>query len=422
MDPIIKERCPTFASALRDLDDCLCLCFAFAVLPSSRIVRSQTINECRRLTAEFMHYIVESNSLTKVFVSIKGIYYQASIMGEKMTWIVGHERAVGSLKDVDLKVMTTFTQYSVKLLTFVNYRLFKSLGIEYPPRLIDADEFNYEDEEVVADRVCSLAKPLRRNKLNNDAPIPIDTFDDAEAGENFAEKIREMERLRTLFSKHYFFLNREVPKEPLAFVIRNCGGNVSWEDCPAKQFDEASPLVTHVIVDRPLAKADPKRIFLQPQWIFDSFNARRLLPIDHYKPNSKLPPHLSPFVDESLGDYIPLERIEQLKEQGKDISHLLVEPQQKQLEKQPKKPEVVRAENVATGVKVKEGRVYKVHPQQVLNEEGQNLKLREMLIRKKQKRAYEKIKFGQKRKVKEVRKMVSKRGRAEQNGEEIKLE
>lgn len=51
--------------------------------------------------------------------------------------------------------------------------------------------------------------------------------------------------------------------------------------------------------------------------MFDSFNARRLLPVDNYKPGGKLPPHLSPFVEERYLDYIPLERIEQLKMDGK---------------------------------------------------------------------------------------------------------
>jgi pescadillo protein len=72
LDAIVKERYPTFTSAIRDLDDCLCLCAAFAVLPRSRTVRRQTIDTCRRLLAEFMHYVIESQSLTKVFISIKG--------------------------------------------------------------------------------------------------------------------------------------------------------------------------------------------------------------------------------------------------------------------------------------------------------------------------------------------------------------
>lgn len=74
-----------------------------------------------------------------VIISL-GIYYQASIMGEKVTWLVGHERSVGKLGDIDLPVMTTFVQFYTTTLKFVNFRLYKSLGLHYPPRLADADE------------------------------------------------------------------------------------------------------------------------------------------------------------------------------------------------------------------------------------------------------------------------------------------
>jgi hypothetical protein len=42
-----------------------------------------------------------------------------------------------------------------------------------------------------------------------------------------------------------------------------------------------------------------------------------LLPTDKYAPGRTLPPHLSPFVEEKIGEYVPLEKIEQLKEDGK---------------------------------------------------------------------------------------------------------
>jgi hypothetical protein len=90
--------------------------------------------------------------------------------------------------------------------------------------------------------------------------------------------------------------------------------------------------------------------------------------------------------------------------------------------KQPKKPEVVRAENKQTGVKVKEGTVHKVHPQQVRNEEAHQLKLKEMSIPKRHRRPYEKIKFGKKRQAKEVRKMNEKRKKLSDNGDELKDE
>ncbi len=54
---------------------------------------------------------------------------------------------------------------------------------------------------------------------------------------------------------------------------------------------------------------------MQPQWVFDSVNMRHLLPTDEYSPGASLPPHLSPFVEEQEGDYVPPERQSQVAEQ-----------------------------------------------------------------------------------------------------------
>jgi pescadillo protein len=42
--------------------------------------------------------------------------------------------------------------------------------------------------------------------------------------------------------------------------------------------------------------------------VFDSINTNSLIPVEHYFPGTTLPPHLSPFVTEEEGDYIPPEQ------------------------------------------------------------------------------------------------------------------
>ena len=62
------------------------------------------------------------------------------------------------------------------------------------------------------------------------------------------------------------------------------------------------------------------RSYIQPQWVFDCVNIKRSLPVDEYSPGSILPPHLSPFVEEQEGDYVPPERTVQLAEEEKQDS------------------------------------------------------------------------------------------------------
>merc|ERR1711981_524288 len=86
-------------------------------------------------------------------------------------------------------------------------------------------------------------------------------------------------------------------------MVRSLGGAVATE--------EDDPEVTHQIIDRPNAelKHGAKRSYLQPQWIFDSINAKLLMPVTRYLPGAELPAHLSPFVKHD-GSYKPPERLE----------------------------------------------------------------------------------------------------------------
>ena len=61
-------------------------------------VSPQVVRTCRRLSNEWMHYCIASKALTKTFVSLKGIYYQANVQGSLITWIVPHKRATNLVR------------------------------------------------------------------------------------------------------------------------------------------------------------------------------------------------------------------------------------------------------------------------------------------------------------------------------------
>lgn len=70
------------------------------------------------------------------------------------------------------------------------------------------------------------------------------------------------------------------------------------------------------------------RYYVQPQWIADSINQRKLLPVEDYFIGAILPPHLSPFVEEVEGDYVPPERqaiLDEDKETKGNIKYTSVE-------------------------------------------------------------------------------------------------
>lgn len=85
------HRYPTFVDAIRDIDDALCMVFLFATLPANDRVSPSLVANCSRLAAEWQLYIMHSRSLRKVFLSIKGIYYQAEVMDQSVTWLVPYQ-------------------------------------------------------------------------------------------------------------------------------------------------------------------------------------------------------------------------------------------------------------------------------------------------------------------------------------------
>lgn len=71
--------------------------------------------------------------------------------------------------------------------------------------------------------------------------------------EEAKKEAQMIEKLQNLFKGLKFFINREVPRESVVFVIRSCGGEVSWDSTifPGATYEENDETITHQIVDRP---------------------------------------------------------------------------------------------------------------------------------------------------------------------------
>ena len=137
LDHLVKERYPSFLDALRDLDDPLTLTTLFAVLPADKRhgIPAEVLLESRRLSLEFQSYVTKMHALRKIFISVKGIYYQAVVHGQEITWLTPHALAQTLPEDVDYRVMLTFLDFYTSMLGFVNYKLYFDQGLRYPPVL-----------------------------------------------------------------------------------------------------------------------------------------------------------------------------------------------------------------------------------------------------------------------------------------------
>lgn len=296
LDHIIKERYPTFVDALRDLDDALSMLFLFANLPSTSAVPPKTIALCQRLCLEFEHYLISTHSLRKSFLSIKGIYYQATILGQDILWLVPYKFVQRVTGDVDFRIMGTFVEFYTTLLGFVNFRLYTSIGLVYPPKFSQGSDdkggelgaFTLEGRGLdisrraiedgtngePASRVTSAAVQAEADKVarlpqieaddtatiaGSEAEISNDSIDTFEPAAEDADVLPQpqisSDSAANLFAPFTFYLSRETPRQPLEFLLKAFGcKRVGWDSVlgdGAYTTNEADPNITHQLVDRP---------------------------------------------------------------------------------------------------------------------------------------------------------------------------
>ena len=453
LDHLVKERYPSFLDALRDLDDALSMIFLFSTLPTDDKISNQNVKECQRLSAEFQNYIMVSRSLQKTFLSIKGIYYQAEIKGQPITWIVPYPFAQNVPTDVDFRVMATFLEFYRTLLGFVNYKLYSDLNLQYPPVLnkeLDGEGAGLAAYVLQSSKAVSNSAPVSASSAQTPKKISkkqleslqekISTLKDETADESDEEmtvvdSVDEMEldsipvlegpaenpdevvpslstwivnqqeisSFQSLFSKTKFYLNREVSRYSLEFVIRSFGGQVGWDETAGagSPYSMQDASITHHILDRPmteeLSKFTTTRVFIQPQWVYDCINARKLLKTTGYLPGETLPAHLSPFVQAKEGDYVPGEENENESDAEKAESDLDVEETEEQVHQQELEAEIAGKSVVVAQEPVsKSSKKKKIGASE--KEEKEARELAKIMMSKKDKHLYNQIQHSRKKK------------------------
>lgn len=363
LDHIVKERYPTFTDALRDIDDALCMIFLFSSLPSDARLSPQLVENCARLSAEWQLYVMHSRSLRKAFLSIKGIYYQAEISGQDVTWLVPYPFTQIIPSDVDIRIMLTFLEFYQTLLGFVFFKLYTDAELAYPPTVdlkMDGNgagvgAFCLQDfvsraknqsldspvkvevggKKVTGKDVRSIIKQISadpgtvderqdfsENRLDREEEFiacPSSSGIEEPTLPTFQSLVNENQSSGTnLFKPYSFFLSRETPRSIFEFLVRCFGGRIGWHSSSGggSPFEETDESITHVIIDRPVVSRNgetteererrARRKYVQPQWIVDCVNAGKILLEDNYAQGKALPPHLSPFGEGYDGSYDPM--------------------------------------------------------------------------------------------------------------------
>lgn len=192
--------------------------------------------------------------------------------------------------------MGTFVEFYTTLLGFVNFRLYTSIGLVYPPKFNSkSDELGgelsaftlegkgiespekieapvHDEGNAILDsntqiqmRVNAIGELQNaEDELEQEPKDPLmdgvnDAIDSFETTGEGADILLQPQisstEASTLFAPYSFFLSRETPRQPLEFILRAFGcKRVGWDAVlgdGAFTNNENDPSITHQVVDRP---------------------------------------------------------------------------------------------------------------------------------------------------------------------------
>lgn len=478
LEHIIKERYPTFLDALRDIDDPLNMLFLFANMPATDKVSHRVTKEAEKLTNQWMAYVAKERLIKKVFVSIKGVYYQANVKGQEVRWLVPFKFPTNIPTDVDFRIMLTFLEFYSTLLHFVLFRLYNDANLIYPPT-IDTEKLKgigglssyvlqskdqgvkallpntkksepTKGEDVQGAKLSKeeISKAVAADKSSNEnaddnagesvEDVELDEFasNNKTTGDLLSQPSKFASPTSTLFSKFIFYVGREVPLDILEFCILSSGGSIiseiALDELQLNQPEEFKKLdlsnITHQIVDRPkVASKVAGRTYIQPQWIFDCINKSELLPVSQYAPGETLPPHLSPWGD--AGGYNPNAELPEVDEEEaeEDVEEDAEDAEEDVEEDEEEDDEDLQAQKEleleAAGVKAADAQADKTDKKKSKGKkrsaEEEEMELKKIMMSNKQRKLYKKMQYGIDKKEAREKDLTKKRRKLDKTKAEL---
>lgn len=161
---VVRERYPRFADALSDIDDALSLVYLFAALPSQGRIKTAITNKAKSLSAAWGAFCSTTSAITKSFVSVKGIYFEANIQNCTIRWVIPHAFTQNMPNDVDFRVMLTYFEFYETLMGFVLFKLYSDIGIRYPMSITSVDKSN--SSTILAANLHALSREARASRTS----------------------------------------------------------------------------------------------------------------------------------------------------------------------------------------------------------------------------------------------------------------
>mmetsp|Transcript_36313 Transcript_36313/g.79428 ORF Transcript_36313/g.79428 Transcript_36313/m.79428 type:complete len:700 (-) Transcript_36313:40-2139(-) len=211
---LVRERYPRFIDAISDIDDALTLVYLFAALPSEKRIKSRITNKAKSLAAAWGAYCATTSSITKSFVSVKGVYFEANVQGSTVRWIIPHAFTQNMPDDVDYRVMLTFFEFYETLLGFVLYKLYNDIGVRYPLAISNVERNSASSVLAANIRVLSRETRTAKGMVSNAvaeavaAANEVETAGGADGDGSFEDKKKLSKKSKVLIKSVDVALNR----------------------------------------------------------------------------------------------------------------------------------------------------------------------------------------------------------------------